>query len=1703
MKVFFKPNQRTIGPKSMNRRNRRLFGAAAALVSAFILSATAAHAQSAYFHAVTNLNPVGYWPMHEIEPATPGDIETNYGSLGPLGTGYYPDWISSGSAIVHQVPGALAGDSDTAAYFGTYNGNTFTNELFVPHTVPASTLTPPFSIECWFNTTNASSGNDIWSQMGNVGLNGGLYNAGGKTAGVRLFVTSSSYTLYTYDPGKNNLISSSLSAANPAWCHIVVTCDANTNFAVYVDGVLSKTNAGVNKYTPDYWTPFEVGNGLGNTRAMDAYIDEVAIYTNVITDIAQHYSDGINPAPATSYYQDVINDQPVIYLRMDGPAYTPPSAATWSALTNYGSVGVNGVYSPGTMPGIVSGPANPGGVPFAGETNPVPELGGVSSFADAGYATQYDPTGAKPFSVIAMFRGNPCDGRTNAIVGHSDNSWRIFLDPFGHLNCRLGIDAGAAITTTNIYNDGNWHQLVAVYHPNSNPLADGTNALYVDGVLDTMVATVGTNGIEPGTNLDVIIGSDPAYTNDPAGVGEQFAGQVCDVALFTNALSTAQVRALYDAAGEQTPPYIVQQPAPIVSGGKTLITMTANGTDPLAYQWYFNTTLSYDGATPETDGGGVSGSTAANLTITNLHNYYFVVVTNNYGSVTSAIATANFAPVIVAQVPTTYTNLYTIYPGFNQTFSVSAVGDSLAYQWYENGTGMPGATGASFTQSDVQASFSISCIVTNSYGSATSTWAATVISLPTAPYPQSVLALDPVAYWRMNEPDNNGGNGPNDGVVCHDYISGNDGLYTNAILGQSGYNPTSDPSDTSVAFGNTSSDNDVYAIGTNIDFATPSGNNGEFSMEAWVNLLESSSGALVAKGYNGGEEASLDMGGPSDSFRFLVRNAGGAAYTASSGIVPVPGLWYHVVGVCDEASGAVSVYVNGALAGSTNVASGGGILNNAAWPMTIGSKAASATGANTIQTFAFMNDVAVFGYALSAGQVAAQYDAGGGTVAPYFVPAPPTNAYAISNTTLTVSATAVGSPLIGFQWINLTTSTTIATGVTNGATLAASLSYNNVPSSWNGDELELIVTNAYGSTNITIPLTVGGYPQSSQEDWTVSSGGYTNTLDWAPRIVTPGAITNWPDDPNGNGFDYVAILTNNTGHISCLYTNTDANGTNLIGQLAIGGYGAGQGGGDVSNAFIMTGGQLSVTDFTASASAGYAFTVGGTTVNAVASTNYFVMNGGTFNSTNASGGNNWVGYASNTVNEVDINGGTVNLDGMFIGGCGSNTININGGIVNLVRPPGGGGAAGVINAGWNTNGNGSLNLMAGTLNANCTNNAPSINLGANRGGSGFFTFNVSGGTLNAYQIGVGAATGNGTSQVTGPETNLLNVSGGTINLGAGGITNTIADQHDTNLVILSGGTLSTLAPDNYTPGTTTGNWTLWRGVNLAYVLGTQPGPGIVNFAPLSGATITASAPLTGNGGLNAAGPGTLILASQSSYTGNTFITGGTLSLTGVGAIPNSTNIIMAGGATFDVSGASSTFTLGSSQVLSNSTSTPIINGNVDSGSGTLSLTYTAGMPSFAVANGTLMLSAGTVLYVDNAGTALGPGTYTLIGANAGGAVGGAVPSSVTVYGGGVANGDSSSLIISSSNTLDLVVSSGSGVNTTSTNITFSVTGNQLTLAWPADHTGWTLQAQTNSLSVGVSTNWADVAGSTTTNKIIVPISTANGCVFYRLEYTAP
>jgi len=73
------------------------------------------------------------------------------------------------------------------------------------------------------------------------------------------------------------------------------------------------------------------------------------------------------------------------------------------------------------------------------------------------------------------------------------------------------------------------------------------------------------------------------------------------------------------------------------------------------------------------------------------------------------------------------------------------------------------------------------------------------------------------------------------------------------------------------------------------------------------------------------------------------------------------------------------------------------------------------------------------------------------------------------------------------------------------------------------------------------------------------------------------------------------------------------------------------------------------------------------------------------------------------------------------------------------------------------------------------------------------------------------------------------------------------------------------------------------------------------------------------------------------------------------------------------------------------------------------------------------------------------------------------------------------------------------VATNPTNITAKVTGSTLTLSWPADHLGWILQSQTNTLGKGLFTNWVDVAGSGAGTQAVITVTATNPAVFFRLR----
>ena len=85
--------------------------------------------------------------------------------------------------------------------------------------------------------------------------------------------------------------------------------------------------------------------------------------------------------------------------------------------------------------------------------------------------------------------------------------------------------------------------------------------------------------------------------------------------------------------------------------------------------------------------------------------------------------------------------------------------------------------------------------------------------------------------------------------------------------------------------------------------------------------------------------------------------------------------------------------------------------------------------------------------------------------------------------------------------------------------------------------------------------------------------------------------------------------------------------------------------------------------------------------------------------------------------------------------------------------------------------------------------------------------------------------------------------------------------------------------------------------------------------------------------------------------------------------------------------------------------------------------------------------------------------------------------------------------------VDLVVTNApTYVSLTPTNIITSLSGSQMILSWPADHIGWHLQVQTNTLGSGLTTNWLTISNSAAGDSYTNTIDPTKGAVFYRLVY---
>ena len=213
--------------------------------------------------------PVAYWRFDELSGTTAKDS-----------SGHGNDAAYQGG-IVLGVPGAIAGDPDTAASFDGVTGFVTAGNLFE---FPAQA---PFSIEVWVRAQPSSTYAGVASRNDAVG--------GPPSEGYILFVaqTSGNLGFQRLDGANVSTAVSSMGVSTAVSTHVVGTFDG-LDLVVYVDGELQGTQTASFPIAGAV-SAFVVGaEAAGSSNYFAGTLDEVAVYDHALLAdrVKAHYLAG-------------------------------------------------------------------------------------------------------------------------------------------------------------------------------------------------------------------------------------------------------------------------------------------------------------------------------------------------------------------------------------------------------------------------------------------------------------------------------------------------------------------------------------------------------------------------------------------------------------------------------------------------------------------------------------------------------------------------------------------------------------------------------------------------------------------------------------------------------------------------------------------------------------------------------------------------------------------------------------------------------------------------------------------------------------------------------------------------------------------------------------------------------------------------------------------------------------------------------------------------------------------------------------------------------------------------------------------------------------------------------------------------------------------------------------------------------------------
>lgn len=184
---------------------------------------------------------------------------------------------------------------------------------------------------------------------------------------------------------------------------------------------------------------------------------------------------------------------------------------------------------------------------------------------------------------------------------------------------------GMQIKTDFTFEDKVWGLIALTYDGNKL-------ALYLDG--KEVGSTTGTLDHKAGASYFFNVGGGGIFNNPETNM-DYFMGDIDEIAFFNEAMSAEDIQEFWSKGfyGPGVAPEIRKNPVDVKGYENAehnwTMTVSAGGTTPLSYQWYWNGEA-IEGATTDSITGSFIAEDAGSFTVT---------VSNNYGSVTSSPAT--------------------------------------------------------------------------------------------------------------------------------------------------------------------------------------------------------------------------------------------------------------------------------------------------------------------------------------------------------------------------------------------------------------------------------------------------------------------------------------------------------------------------------------------------------------------------------------------------------------------------------------------------------------------------------------------------------------------------------------------------------------------------------------------------------------------------------------------------------------------------------------------------------------------------------------------------------------------------------------------------------------------------------------------------------------------------------------------------------